>query len=116
MEQEYTLTGESGRSYSYVSILVDVETLEPFLSEWDSVPGNYVFAREEGYSMSILYVGQTSNFKERLMFSHEKRLLAREAGLTHVLVHESQIKAERLQEEQDLIEGCNPPLNRTTEG
>ncbi len=98
--------GISGRTYTY-----GIYKME---GNWNSVSGNYIFAKETSPGMwKALYVGETGNFSTRLTPNHEEWSQALQLGATHIHANTNHSgKIARLQQETDLISSLNPPLNQ----
>jgi hypothetical protein len=96
--------GASDQEYKYWIV--------PINAVLKDAPGNYIYAKETGPGKwNALYIGQTSSLRLRLA-SHEKELLAKRLGATHIHVHLStQNAGAREAEEADLIANYCPPLN-----
>ena len=71
-----TWKGKSGSEYEF-----DVHPVE---TNWTTNPGIYIFARDNGNTWTPIYIGQTGNFKQRLVPSHEKWDCATRNGMTHI--------------------------------
>jgi len=99
-----TWTGASGKGYTYF--------IYPIGTEFNAVPGNYIFAKETTpHTYAPIYIGQTGNLSERFD-NHHKMPCIKRNGATHIHAHTSSEKEEvRLAEETDLIRKWNPPCN-----
>ena len=75
--------GMNGLQYTYSVYSLD--------TQWNDVPGNYIFARMDGSLWIPLYIGETGSFMSRLM--------------------SSPVKSVRVEEEQNLIRRYNPVCN-----
>jgi len=96
-------TGASGSKYTY--------TVFGPSSQWNDLPGNYIFASIVGGRWMAHYVGQASSFKNRFS-NHEKWEDAVKSGATHVHAHVNNSgESARLAEEYDLIRSNQPPCN-----
>ena len=85
-------------------------------SAFSAKPGNYIFARQEPNTPPWpLYIGETSNLRERLVPSHERMDCVCSAGATLIYIHENNDESARRAEERDLIDFYNPSCNRTGE-
>ena len=98
--------GKSGKTYTYhflASLAADRVKAEP---------GNYIFAkRTAGGGWTPLYIGKAENLSARLS-NHDRWDEAVRLGATHAYAHTSQgTEQSRLNEERDLIQRWNPPLN-----
>jgi hypothetical protein len=97
------LVGQSGRRYTYY--------IYPIGTEFNSVPGNYVFARKESDGYHLIYVGETGDLSARFD-NHHKMGCIRRHSATHILVHRSsEDDAVRRAEEDDIIARYSPPCN-----
>ena len=97
--------GEDGTPYEY-----RVYDLYP---KWNDVPGNYIFAKLSGTMWVPLYIGETSNFEQRLGPFHERWEEAQSNGMTHIHAHSgSKIQETRRYEEWNLIRVHMPKLNQ----
>ena len=97
------IPGFSGLLYAY-----DVYSIS---SPWNDVPGNYVFAGQQGGIWQLLYVGQCDSFSERIP-SHERWAEAVQRGATHVLAQTNTAgEPARLAQERDIIGRHQPPMN-----
>ncbi|WP_300033660.1 GIY-YIG nuclease family protein [uncultured Roseobacter sp.] len=96
--------GASGARYKY--------WIYPLPPNFDSVPGNYLFAKEVAPGKwRPIYVGQTNDLSERFD-SHHKAACFKRNGATHIHAHaHSGGEAARLAEERDLKLGLNPTCN-----
>lgn len=106
MCEEYPFCGTSDEVYAY--------QLLPPNTDIPSVAGNYIFAipaSEDDWKP--LYIGQTEDLKSRLA-KHERYPECQRYGKFSILLHQN-IDGERgrKEEEADLIERFNPPLNNT---
>ena len=96
-------TGASGTKYTYNAYKHPVV--------WNDVPANYMFASPGVGGWKVYYIGQCDSAQCRLT-THERWGEARKLGATHVLVHTNRGGEQaRLNEERDLIQSHNPPLN-----
>ena len=88
-------TGASGKKYEY--------EIYPIDTNWNDVPGNYIFARESSSrTWQAIYIGQTESFKDRLPNHNELPCIRRNGG-THVHAHVNRDSRARLEEEGDLL-------------
>ena len=55
--QKVTWYGRSRTGYTY--------TVYSMNTNWNDVPGNYIFARQTSNDWSALYIGETVSFKNR---------------------------------------------------
>jgi len=95
--------GVSGKSYQYT-----VHALE---TNWNDVPGNYIFAKLDGNRWTAIYIGETESFAKRLP-NHEKWPCVRRYGATAIHAHVNNSGTQgRRNEEQDLIALHDPPCN-----
>ena len=85
----------------------------PLNTTWYEKGGVYIFCRGgmAGLPWTPLYIGQTSNLKSRLAWSHEKWGQALTRGMTHIHALGVEHKAIRENIETDLIRELHPPLN-----
>lgn len=96
-------TGASGRQYEYQ--VFDART------NWNDVPGNYIFAALAQGRWRACYIGQTESFKNRLP-NHESWACAAQNGATHVHARVNRGGEQaRKAEEADLIASNQPPCN-----
>ena len=96
-------TGASGTKYSYTIYTMD--------TNWNDVPGNYIFAKEVSpHSWSAVYIGETESFKDRLP-NHNELPCIRKNGGTHIHAHNNNSSSDRLKEESDLCKANNAPCN-----
>lgn len=95
--------GISGKSYAFDIYLIE--------TEWNDVPGNYIFTQSTNQGWKACYIGETDSFKNRLP-NHEQKPCAARNGATHVHAHtnHSGVTA-RKAEEADLIARWKPPCN-----
>ncbi len=95
MAKKCIWTGDSGTKYEYEIYAIG--------TDWDDVPGNYIFAKEtEPTSWTALYIGETESFKDRLP-NHEKLPCINRYGGTHIHAHINRNSDARLKEEADLV-------------
>jgi hypothetical protein len=104
------LPGKSGKLYRY--------WLQTDVGRLLAVGGNYVFLKQLPNGNFVpVYFGQAEDLNDRLP-GHERWAEAVRLGATHVAAHTTPAGEQaRLDEERDLIERWNPPLNvqhRTT--
>ena len=104
-EGTVTWTGKSGTGYEY-----EVHPMEG--TTWSTKAGNYIFAKRNSVGRWVaLYIGETSNFAERLP-SHEALPCVLAYGGTHIHAHVNNGgQVARRVEERDLIENYSPPCN-----
>ena len=87
-------------------------TVRAWGSDWEDVPGVYVFATNLGLRWMAIYVGQTTSFKDCLVDSHEHWAPAVENhGATHVHVLPVEDPEERDEIARGLIDREQPPMN-----
>ncbi len=79
-------------------------------ANWRQVGGVYIFSYHDGAYWRPLYVGETDDFSQRLP-NHERWGDAQKAGATHIHVRVEAQEASRVDLEQKLIQGHQPPLN-----
>jgi len=79
-------------------------------SEWNNVPGLYIFAYQGEQYWHPLYVGQTDDFSSRLP-SHERWDEAVRKGATHIHALSVSQAAMRDTYEQLLIQNLQPAMN-----
>lgn len=77
---------------------------------WNSVGGNYVFAKKSGSTWLALYAGQTEDFKARFA-NHEKLQPAKNLGATHIFARVNNNAFARTTEEMDFVSYFKPILN-----
>ena len=105
MATTYNWHGASGRRYEYYAHAIGT-------TSFNDVPGNYIFAKHsDSGSASTLYIGQTTSLRDRITASHEKWPCVTRNGVTHIHQHVNSNAANRLSEEQDLIQAASPPCN-----
>ena len=93
--EKVTWKGASGNGYEYS--IFDLNT------DWNDVPGNYIFAKKIVGGWSAVYIGQTGSLKDRLP-NHEALPCVRSNGGTHVHAHtNANGQAARMTEEADLL-------------
>ena len=81
---------------------------------WEELPGVYLLCRWTPWTSgkwSVLYVGETSNFRMRLTRENEMWTTAFNSGMTHIHARQIGNRSLRQQIEKDLIEAFLPPLN-----
>ena len=94
--QTVVWTGKSGTKYTYRVYSLD--------TNWDDVPGNYIFAKRDSTRWTPIYIGETSSLKDRLP-NHEKWPCAKRNGVTDIHAHvNSNGRLARVKEEADLKE------------
>ena len=83
-------------------------------TNWNDVPGNYLFCRWFNSEWHVLYAGETGSFKKRpLGPGHEKWDGAVHAGMTHIHARrEDGPEATRQKIEMEIRLAFDPPLNR----
>ena len=79
-------------------------------SQWNDVPGVYVFSQQAGFGWYAHYVGQATSFRDRFS-SHEKWDAAVVRGMTHVHAIVLPNQSDRDMVEQRLISVLQPPMN-----
>jgi excinuclease UvrABC nuclease subunit len=96
--------GRSGKSYRYWFLDIN----QPIKDE----AGNYMFVQHLPTGRYLpAYIGQADSLRKRLP-GHERLEDAKLAGATHVMSHTTPAGEQaRLDEERDLIQYWNPPLN-----
>lgn len=99
-------TGKTGAKYRYW-FLADITT-----NGIKAVAGNYAFVKKLANGNFIpLYFGQAENLQTRIP-NHDRWDEARRAGVTHVMAHTTLGGEQaRLDEERDLIQQWQPPMN-----
>jgi len=103
MARKCEWTGASGKKYMYDIYLIG--------TNWNDVPGNYIFAKEASSSnWESVYIGETESFKDRLPNHNELPCVSRNGG-THIHVRINRDSNARLEEERDLIDHNNPSCN-----
>ena len=96
-------TGASGKTYEY--------EMHPIGTNWNDVPGNYIFARESSPGKwQAVYIGETDSLKHRLP-NHNELPCVRRNGGTHIHAHANQDSRARLDEEADLLANNTTPCN-----
>ena len=87
-------------------------TVHDFASNWNDVPGVYIFAglSADGQWWQAKYIGQTTSFAARFL-SHERWTEATRIGATRVHARVVREDFQRNTIEHSLIEAYNPPLN-----
>ena len=96
-------TGASGEKYEYEIYQIG--------TNWNDVPGNYIFARESSpRTWQALYIGETESFKDRLPHHNELPCITRHEG-THIHVHINRDSQARLKEEKDLLDNMSTLCN-----
>ena len=81
------------------------------LTDWNPVPGVYMFVRHSVGDPVALYVGKTDSFKDRLCAAHHKLTAAHVLGMTHIwakVVNDARVRADL---ERALIQDLTPCLN-----
>jgi hypothetical protein len=103
MNDKCVWTGLSGHQYEY--------TIYPAGTQWNDVPGCYIFAKRVPQGWVALYIGQTESFKNRFD-DHHKWPCALRNGATHVHARVNNAgETSRRTEERDLIERYQPTCN-----
>ena len=107
MAEEVDLPGPDGKTLKF--------WLHPIGTNFKAVPGVYAFAKDGDDVLTILYVGETSNLKNRLytnLENHDALPCVRQRGgdmlLTRVVQGERQV---RLDLETHLRHTFDPPCN-----
>ncbi len=96
-------TGGSGKKYEY--------EMYPIGTDWNDVPGNYIFAKESlPHKWEAVYIGETESFKDRLPNHNELPCINRNGG-THIHVRINRDSRARLDEEADLLTNNKTPCN-----
>ena len=109
MNGTHVWRGEDGAPYEFRIYGLD--------TNWNDVPGNYIFAKRSGAGWIALYIGQTSSFKNRLSPSHEHWNRALQHGMTYIHAHTgSEYERTRRYEEWNLIRRHMPVVNQTAAG
>jgi predicted GIY-YIG superfamily endonuclease len=100
--------GQSGRSYRYWFH----SSIAPPSADLKKVAGNYMYVRQTRTGGWLpVYIGQADDVSARLP-SHERLADAKKADATHLMTHTATSGEQtRLDEERDLIQYWNPPLN-----
>ena len=95
--------GATGKTYRYW-----------FLEgEAKAEPGNYMFVKPSGNGWVPVYIGQSSNLRNRLA-NHPEMPCVRRNGGTHTMAHTTPGgKQTRLDEEADLVDHWKPACNDT---
>ena len=99
--------GITGEQYKYYIYPIGISV--------DSVPGNYIFAREVSpQTWTAVYVGETNNLDE-LLTDHnvsEKISEIRRYGATHIHIHNHGFDVNsRRREVLNISHRCHPPCN-----
>ena len=103
MADSSTWKGASGKKYEYV--------IHPIETDWNDVPGNYIFAKEiSPGKWASVYIGETDSFRGRLPCHNELPCIRRNGG-THTHVHVHHDRRVRLAEEADLLATGKTPCN-----
>ena len=80
-------------------------------TNWSTAAGIYIFCGvNQQNQWTALYIGQTSNFQDRLP-SHEMWSKAQSLAATHVHAMVVSQESRRLALEAELIQAFQPPLN-----
>ena len=79
-------------------------------TEWNAVAGLYIFAYADSKSWYALYVGQTTDFSDRIP-GHELWDNAVQLGATHIHALKVSQAATRDKWEKMLIQNLQPSLN-----
>lgn len=95
--------GASGKAYDFEAY--------PWNSTWNSVAVVYVVLRQEGTRLQVLYVGETSDLKQRMANHHRQACFDRH-GKTHLAVVMETSPNRRTAIETDLMNSYSPPCNR----
>jgi hypothetical protein len=106
MAQTIHWPGKSGKRYCYWF-------LEDLTAEGiQAVAGNYAFAKQVANNNFVpLYFGESHNLQDRIP-GHEVWEEALRLGATHVMAHTTPAGEDaRCDEERDLIQRWNPPMN-----
>ena len=101
--QQVSWQGKSGKTYTYKVLALD--------TDWNDVPGNYIFSKRTPNGWMPIYIGETVSFKKRLP-NHEKRPCANRNGATHIHAHTNSDAKARKAEEKDLLNRFDPPCNK----
>jgi hypothetical protein len=98
--------GKSGKTYRYWGLS------NMTAAGIQAVPGNYAFVKQlPNGNFLPLYFGQAINLQDRIP-THDRWEDARRLGVTHMMAHTTQGGEQvRLDEERDLIQQWNPPMN-----
>jgi hypothetical protein len=100
-----TFTGRSGKTYRY--------HLYPLWPTLKDKPGNYVFAYDDGRTISPKYFGESQSLQDRCCDAHERCSCAISKGANCLGAHLSSSDVDvRRAEEADLIVAYDPPCNR----
>lgn len=103
MADKCTWTGASGKEYLY--------DIYPIGTNWNDVPGNYIFAYESSPLIwTPVYIGETESFKDRLP-NHNELPCIKHNGGTHIHAHINEDSQARLAEESDLLSNYTTPCN-----
>ena len=95
--------GASGKEYFY--------DIYPINTDWNDVPGNYIFAKETTpHNWEAVYIGETESFKDRLPNHNELPCIRRNGG-THTHVRINRDSRARLAEEAELLANHSTPCN-----
>jgi predicted GIY-YIG superfamily endonuclease len=89
---------------------IDMDVLD-INANWNDSGGIYIFAYVTEGSWQAAYVGQTNNFKVRLL-SHDRWRNAVGMGATHVHAVAIDSEEDRDRVERQLIQHLQPPLNQ----
>jgi len=80
-------------------------------TQWKTVGGLYIFAREADAGWEPLYVGKTENFRTRIP-SHKRWDEARRLGATHVHALVVPLDTHRVRLKAALLDHLKPPMNQ----
>jgi hypothetical protein len=99
-------TSQSGKTYRYWFLA------NPTAEGIKAGPGNYAFVKKLANGNFVpLYFGESEDLQTRIP-GHERWQEAARLGATHIMGHTTQGgEKSRCDEERDLIQYWNPPLN-----
>ena len=101
--QTVTWPGQSGKQYTYEVYRIG--------TNFNKVPGNYIFAKQTVTGWIPIYIGETSDLSQRFDNHHAMPCIKRN-GATHIHAHKSSSDANvRRAEESDLIKRWKPSCN-----
>ena len=95
--------GQSGKLYTY--------QVYPIETKFESVPGNYIFAKLVNGRWSPIYIGETGDLSERFDNHHAMPCIKRNVA-THIQAHRDDGGVTtRRAEERDLVLNFKPTCN-----
>ena len=107
MTTQLNWTGASGNVYTF--------SVHPLGTQFNPIPGIYLFCRDIPDGLEALYVGETQSFVDRLntgLQNHDGYKRASRIGFDYVAVMRCDDSTERLRIETDLRHAFNPIFNR----